>query len=147
MLYACGEDYKKWVSMFLLPNLEDYNCTEKEIYLARCSVLHTYSAVAKHQKNNRIVSYTCGEKGYLNRLNRIIPEFEVMSEKIVLINIGDLVNGYINGTSSFFKQIEKSKELLGKVIKKSDNYYADTTQIINLIIEKKGQFHEQSNGH
>jgi len=73
-----GDDYKKWVITFLLPNLEGYNCTATEIYLARCSVLHT----------------------------------------------------------------ERNTELFNKVIKKASNYYTDTTQIVNLIIEKKGNFNE-----
>lgn len=132
-----GEEYKTWVSTFLLPNLDGYDCTATEIYLARCSVLHTYSAIAKKQKDNRIVAYAYGDKGNMDRVNRKLPEIEKISgSKFVLIHIGDLVNGYIKGTSAFFKHIEGNKVLLDKVIKKADNYYTDTTDTINYLYVK-----------
>lgn len=135
-----GEDYRKWVSTFLLPNLEEYDCTATEIYLARCSILHTYSALAKNQKGNRMVAYAYGNKENIDRVNLKLPEIQIISgSKFVLLHIGDLVSGYIKGTSAFFKQIEGDKELFDKIIRKADNYYADTTDTINYLYAKESE--------
>jgi len=122
-----GAEYEQWVNDFLIPYLEEYeyNCTAKEIYLARCSQLHTFSAIAKNQKDNRIVAYA-SDKEEVIRTNFKLPEIEKMSKgkKFIVISIGDLVQGFMNGTSEFFKQIEKDKKLYDNVIVKADNYYA-----------------------
>lgn len=111
-----GKDYRNWVIAFLLPYLHGYDLTAKEIYLARCSLLHTYSAVAKHQDNNRIVAYAYGDKENMNKVNREeLPQIELMSgRKFVILHIGDLAKGFMEGTNNFFKQVEENKELTVK---------------------------------
>lgn len=119
-----GKEYKNWVNKFLLPNLDGYDCTAEEIYLARCALLHTYSAIAKRQNNNRIIVYLYGDKELEKKANNIVNELnESREEKYVAIHMGDLVNAYINGTRDFFKQIERDSKLNNSVICKAEYYY------------------------
>lgn len=119
-----GREYKDWVNKYLLPNLDGYNCTAEELYLARCSVLHTYSSMAKHQGNNRIIVYVYGDKEYENMISKIVNEDEtIRKENFVLIHMGDLVNAYSKGMSAFFKQVEIDKKLYDRVIEKTKYYY------------------------
>lgn len=126
------EEYEIWVNDFLMPELKKhgYDCTATELYLARCSQLHTFSAVAKNQKNNRIIAYALGDKELMDKTIQKLPEIEKISagKKFVIIHIGDLVDSFVNGTHQFFKAIENNKELLEKAIIKADYYYTPLDQ-------------------
>ncbi|HWP96134.1 MAG TPA: hypothetical protein VN426_04730 [Syntrophomonadaceae bacterium] len=129
-------EYEGWVNIFLLPELKKfgYDCTATEIYYARCSQLHTFSAIAKKQGDNRIVAYASGDGENMNKVNQGLPDIEKMSngKRFVIIHIGDLVQGFINGTSHFFKLTEEDEELSNKVIEKADFYYAPLdTKVLN----------------
>jgi len=118
------EDYIQWVNTFLIPILEGYDCTAMELYLARCSTIHTYSAVAKKQRDNRIVTYAYS-KEQLEQVKRKLPIIEELSDsKFVILLIDDLVKAWYVATIVFIKQIEKDSELLERVIKKADYYYS-----------------------
>lgn len=125
-------EYEKWANDFLIPELKrrGYNCTATELYLARCSQLHTFSAVAKNQKNTRIVAYALGEKEIMARTIQKLPEIEKISggKKFVIIHIGDLVDSFLNATHQFFKLIENNKEISEKAIMKADYYYSPLDQ-------------------
>lgn len=122
------KEYEKWVNDFLIPELKKYgyDCTALELYLARCSQLHTFSAVAKKQKDIRIVAYVLGDKEFMIKTIQILPGIENISngKKFVIMHIGDLVDCFINGTHKFFKMLEENNELAKKAISKVDYYYA-----------------------
>ncbi|WP_347491226.1 hypothetical protein ABDB91_08810 [Desulfoscipio sp. XC116] len=128
------KEYEKWVNDFLIPKMKkhDYECTATELYLARCSQLHTFSAIAKKQNNTRVVAYVVGDKEILNKSIQSLPEIEKISEgtKFVIIHIGDLVSSFMDGTHEFFKLIENNKELLDKAIIKADSYYVPIDRYI-----------------
>ncbi len=95
------EEYKNWINKFLLPNLDGYDCTAEEIYLARCALLHTYSALAKRQNNNRIISYLYGDKEFEKKTIDIVNRLsETIEKKYVIIHMGDLVYHSLNGCAS-----------------------------------------------
>lgn len=127
-----NKEYEKWVNDFLIPELKryGYDCTATELYLARCSQLHTFSAVAKNQKNMRIVAYALGDKEIMSRTIQKLPEIENISagKKFVIIHIGDLVDSFVNATHKFFKLIENNKENFEKAIIKADYYYTPLEQ-------------------
>lgn len=119
-----GKEYKDWINKFLIPNLKGYDCTAKELYLARCAVLHTYSAVAKYQGNNRIIAYVYGDKEYENRIRKIVNEDEKLKEEnLILIHMGDLINAYCKGMNDFFNQVLMDNNLYSNVIRKAEFYY------------------------
>lgn len=128
------KEYEKWVNDFFIPELKrhGYDCTATELYLARCSQLHTFSAVAKNQKNTRIVAYVLGDKEIMAKTIQKLPKIEKVSggKKFVIIHIGDLLDSFINGTHNFFKLIENDKELFEKAILKADYYYAPLDQYL-----------------
>lgn len=121
-------EYKKWVQDFLLPELKNlgYDCTEDEIYYARCGYVHTYSALAKKQRNNRILVYGLGERQdtLVKLKSQALLAEKITGKKFIPIHIGDLVTGFIEATHKFFKQVEENHELLIRVINKADKYYA-----------------------
>lgn len=125
-------EYEKWINDFLIPELRSrgYDCTAMELYLARCSQLHTFSAIAKNQNNTRIVAYALGDEESMVRTIQKLPEIENKSgeKQFVIIHIGDLVNSFINATHHFFKLIESNKEIFEKVIMKADHYYTPLDQ-------------------
>lgn len=118
------KEYKDWLNKFLIPNLKGYDCTAQELYLARCAVLHTYSAVAKNQGNNRIITYIYGDKEYENNIRKIVNEDETLKkENLILIHMGDLINAYCKGTNDFFGKVVTDNDLYCNVIKKAELYY------------------------
>lgn len=121
---SVGKEYKNWVNKFLLPNLDGYNCTAEEIYLARCALTHTYSAIAKKQNHNRIIVYLYGDKEFEKKTNNTVNELnKITKEKYVCMHTGDMVNAFIKGTSDFFKQIESDIKIYDNVISKAEYYY------------------------
>lgn len=119
------QDYKRWVNKFFLPNLDGYDCTAHEIYLARCSILHTNSAGAKNQNDNRIFVYVYGDKDNEMQVRNMIDEYEkILGKKLLfVVHVGDFVKALEKGINDFFECVKESKNLFNSVIKKTEKYY------------------------
>lgn len=130
------QDYKRWVKEFFLPNLDGYDCTAQEIYLSRCSILHTYSAGAKNQNDNRLFMYFyCGRDNEM-QVKNMMDEFEnfIGKKHVLVVHIGDFVKALEKGINDFFKCVKESKNLFNNVIKKAEKYYISfmTSEAINI---------------
>ena len=99
--------------------------TATELYFARCSQLHTFSAIAKNQKNTRVLAYVLGDNEHFEKVVHNLPEIEKSSNgtKFVLVRVECLVNSFIEATHTFFRLIEENETLHNNVIAKADNYY------------------------
>ena len=119
------KDYEKWVETFLLPNLSEYDCSANEVYLARCSIIHTRSAVAKHQHQHRIFAYAIGPLENMQQSNKSLPILEQISgHRYLVVHVAHLVNAFILGTNQFFDQIRADERLMRQIIIKADQYYS-----------------------
>ena len=102
-----GERFRYWVDSYLLPN-SDIKCTSKELYSARCSILHTLTTdVTKEEVGVRGIQYAFGD-----------IEAEPLQEKLdsmkinvaVVIHINDLYSAYRKSLDIMFKAIQSNDE-------------------------------------
>jgi len=52
------DDFIEWCNLYFLPSNNNLKCNGRDLYAARCAVLHTYTAVSDLSKNMKLQKYT-----------------------------------------------------------------------------------------
>lgn len=118
------QDYIKWCEQFIIPqNL--LNCTATDLYAARCSIVHTYTAesgLSRDGKANEIV-YAWG--------NREPEPFQNALDKLGLpqrvIHVETLLKAFRFATEEFLKIPLENEELLELMNKRSLKFFKNQT--------------------
>lgn len=105
---ADRSDFIEWCNEYVLP-CDDLKCTSKELYAARCGVVHTYTSESDLSKKGeaREVVYSQG--------NRKAKEFQDVIDFAgvkthVAIRIDTLFEAFASGVERFLKDVAKDSE-------------------------------------
>ena len=117
------EDFKEWCDKYLLPK-SGLECSSIDLYAARCSILHTNTAVSdlsmKEEASELI--YCIGDISEREAYQRIDKKYP---RKTVIINIGDLDKAFKKSFFIFYEELtlDEAKRML--VYERSKYYFVD----------------------
>ncbi|MBR3697382.1 MAG: hypothetical protein IKM97_03855 [Clostridia bacterium] len=114
-----GCDFMKFSKDYYLPYLTGYDISVEELYLARCSVVHTSSSLARNQKQNRQFQYSTSEdnRNVQNNITKLV------CSTCISINIKDLILALKFSIEKFFDSLSINK--INEIDKKTENWYVD----------------------
>lgn len=112
-----NKEFIGWVNKYLKTDeKQSYQYNGKDMWAARCGKLHSYSAFSDYG-----VKEKCKLYGYHDGSEHLFNAEE--SESLVLISVRRLVNDFIDGLHTFFKEALKDKELKQKIDSRIKNIY------------------------
>ena len=105
-----GENFEAWVAQYLLPNTS-LDCKAKDLYAARCSLVHSYRAdpESSRKRKAKMIFYSWGSANNQFLRDRMPPS-------IATVHIDDLFTALTKGIECF-------KEALAKDARKADLVY------------------------
>ena len=114
------DDFIRWVDKYLLPNTR-LSCNVIDLYAARCSIVHSYSAESKLSRNGvaRPICYTSGNKDP----KRLQDDLNSVEYNAVVIHIDTLFNALKNSIDDFRKDINSNIELAERVFGRSETKF------------------------
>ena len=97
-------DFKRWVCDYLLPN-SNLNCTEIDLYAARCGLLHSwrYDSRLSASGKARRIRYIFED---IDAVRQIMDKLEEQDTSLVVVNFDDLLQAFEKGMRRFLKEIE-----------------------------------------
>lgn len=112
-------DFMKFSEEYYLPYLTGYDISAMELYLARCSVVHTSSSLAKKQNQNRQFQYSTSEN------NRKVQDniSKLVCNTCISVNIKDLILALKFSAEKFFNSLSINK--IHEIDTKTENWYVD----------------------
>ena len=114
-----GYDFLEFSKKYYLPCLTGYDISAEELYLARCSVIHTSSSLARNQKQNRQFQYSNSEDNRKAQDNIS----KLVCNTCISINVKDLILALEFSTENFFDSLSINK--INEIYKKTENWYVD----------------------
>ena len=114
-----GHDFMNFSKEYYLPYLTGYDISAEELYLARCSVVHTSSSQARNQKQNRQFQYSTSEddRNVQDNITKLV------CNTCISINIKDLILALEFSVEKFFNSLSICK--MNEIDKKTENWYVD----------------------
>lgn len=110
-----GERFEKWVDRYMLQGNE-LPCTARELYAARCAVVHTYTPDSNLSKAGkaRVIGYAYG-KADVNKLDKATVRANRQAGQ-VNVHMEDLIEAFHSGYETYFKEAladtERRKEVM-----------------------------------
>lgn len=101
-------DFEKWCSDYLLPASE-LNCSATDLYAARCSILHTSTAVSDLSRNNaasEMVYYIGNISEKQSRYQTIIDE--KYPRRTIIVNIANLEKAFKSSYVLFSEKLDQN---------------------------------------
>lgn len=114
-----GDDFLEFSKKYYLPCLTGYDISAEELYLARCSVVHTSSSLARNQKQNRQFQYSNSEdsRKVQDNISKLV------CDTCISINVKDLILALEFSAENFFDSLSINK--INEIDKKTENWYVD----------------------
>lgn len=114
-----GDDFLEFSKKYYLPCLTGYDISAEELYLARCSVVHTSSSLARNQKQNRQFQYSNSEdsRKVQDNISKLVCDI------CISINVKDLILALEFSAENFFDSLSINK--INEIDKKTENWYVD----------------------
>jgi hypothetical protein len=104
------QDFIDWVDTYLKADSKStYQYDGRDVYGARCSMVHTYAIEADYHQKNLDVKKFGYHDGGLHVYNPAIDK------KLVMIGINSLVNDFMKGMESFVLNMKKDTDLRRRV--------------------------------
>ena len=99
--------FQRWTNNYLLPE-KIFGCSSKDLYGARCGVVHTFSSASDYSRigKARQIIYAWG-KASANDLQRIA---KTIKRNDIVIHLDELITSYKNGVNNFFSELSKDPE-------------------------------------
>jgi hypothetical protein len=118
-------DFKNWVNSYLLPDA-GLNCNAVDLYAARCSILHSYSAQSSLSRKGqaRKIYYVWGSADVLELQKYIDMSYE--SGKTIAVSIDTLNRAFKISVQRFNAALNKNKSLSKLVSARSDKFLVYT---------------------
>jgi hypothetical protein len=113
-------DFLAWVNKYLLPKA-NLNCTPIDLYAARCSIVHSYSAESKLSRGGRArrICYTSGDKDP----QRLQQDLHSVGYDAVVIHIDTLFNALKKAVDDFKGVLAANEELAARVFSRSETKF------------------------
>ena len=110
-----GDRFEKWVDRYMLQG-NSLPCTARELYAARCAVVHTYTPDSNLSKAGkaRVIGYAYG-KADVNKLDEATMRANRQAGQ-VNVHMGDLIEAFHSGYETYLKEAladsKRRKELM-----------------------------------
>jgi len=110
-----GERFEKWVDRYML-KANSLPCTARELYAARCAVVHTYTPDSNLSKAGkaRVIAYAYG-KADVKKLDAATALAGRQAGQ-VNVHMKDLIEAFHNGYETYLKEAladrERSQEVM-----------------------------------
>ncbi len=113
-------DFVTWVNKYLL-HKANLNCTAIDLYAARCSIIHSYSAESKLSRDGlaRRICYTFGDKDP----KRLQDNLDSVGYDAVVIHIDTLFNALRKSIDDFKRDLASDQELAATVFSRSETKF------------------------
>jgi len=115
-------DFTHWINTYLLPG-HGFTCKAKDLYAARCSILHSYTSESQlsRQGEAKKVFYSWGT-AHPESLQQII---DVSSEKdkVIVLHVDLLMDAFKEGVQRFNKALSKDRSLSLLVYSRSNKFF------------------------
>lgn len=122
-------DFKKWCADYLLPE-SGLNCSDTDLYAARCGILHTSTAESDLSKKDEAVEliYCIGnisekQSIYQEIINQKYPR------KTIIVNIEDLEKAFKNSYFLFVSGLEDNLVKREMVYDRAKYYFVNSNLI------------------
>jgi hypothetical protein len=114
------DDFVQWVDKYLLPKAR-LNCNAIDLYAARCSIIHSYSAESKLSRDGlaRQICYTSGSKDP----KHLQDDLDSVNYDAVVIHIDTLFNALRRSIDDFKKDLNSNQELAARVFGRSETKF------------------------
>jgi hypothetical protein len=111
-----GERFEKWVERYMLKGTS-LPCTARELYAARCAVVHTFTPDSNLSKSGkaRVIGYAYG-KADVKKLDAATVLTGRQTGQ-VNVHIGDLIEAFHSGYISYLKEALADKKRREEVLK------------------------------
>jgi hypothetical protein len=94
--------FQRWANNYLLPE-ENFGCTSKELYGARCGIVHTFSAASDYSRSGkaREVVYAWGTASAkdLRSISKAVGRDHIV------LDVDELIKVFRNGVYRFFSEL------------------------------------------
>jgi hypothetical protein len=116
--------FLRWADAFLLCGGQ-IPCTAKELYGARCGILHTFSADSTLSRRGEVrrVVYARGHSVSRGALDGVLRRQQ--RTDVVAIHLSDLQDAFRVGVSAFFIAVAEDDARLDAVLKKAGTWLID----------------------
>jgi hypothetical protein len=137
--YANRTSFMAWVDSYLI-KARPIRCSSKDLYGARCGILHTCSADSRLSKvgEARLFCYAWGSAG-VDIMQETI-DLARLDGEFVTIHVTELFDAWDLGVKQFLKDIEKNAAREARVLAKArrffDEYKPDNVQRFRDILKK-----------
>jgi len=113
-------DFVTWVDKYLLPKA-NLNCTAIDLYGARCSIIHSYTAESKLSREGlaRRICYTMGDKDP----KRLQNDLNSVGYDAIVIHVDTLFNALRKAIDDFKRDLASDKELAATVFNRSETKF------------------------
>ncbi|MGO4500060.1 hypothetical protein AB4114_29720 [Paenibacillus sp. 2RAB27] len=103
------KDFEEWVNKYMVPHF-DKPLTAKDIYAARCAVLHTMKAESKLSKEGQAsqIYYVHGDK----KEEELQFYVDLLGDSHKVIHIEKLLKYFRMGIADMFENLDKDENLL-----------------------------------
>jgi hypothetical protein len=122
-------DYKKWCIDYLLP-AGDLNCSATDLYSARCSILHTNTAVSDLSKKDEAAEliYFIGDISENERKYQEIID-EKYPRKTIMVSIENLENAFKSSYCLFTEELKQDRDKREMVYERAKFYFVGSAPI------------------
>ncbi len=137
-----GKRFQDWVDQWMLAKYP-LPCTAKEIYSARCGVLHTLTPNSKlTEKGVRKIAYAWGDASEIDLAESISTLGR--DNSLIAVHMESLFHSFRNGFVDFLLATQNNPEIAKIFQKGIQQYFSDIDkQTINKFLEMSKTRHEQ----
>lgn len=119
---AQRRDFIEWVDKYLLP-IPQTSCTGKDLYAARCSVIHilgSESLLSRKGEAKNIV-YTWGNES----VEKLQKNMNLIETPTIVIKIEVLIQSFREAVADFFEAAKDDRELWETIKKRSQKMFSN----------------------
>jgi len=118
------QDFTLWVDTYLMPG-HGFTCKAKDLYAARCSILHSYTpeSLLSRKGEAKKIFYSWGT-AHRESLQHII---DVSSEKdkTIVLNVDALIDAFKEGVQRFDKALSEDRSLSLLIYARANKFFTN----------------------
>lgn len=120
------KDFVKWADTYLLPE-SGLECEARDLYAARCGMLHSFSAYSSLQRKGeaRPLSYALGS-GSLDALQRFIADSD--EKETIAVQLEKLANAVVRGWERFLGSLDANPHAIERLVVRGGMLFSLTGQ-------------------
>jgi len=120
------KDFIEWATKYLLPNSK-LKCSPDDLYGARCSLLHTYTAESRSSRSGsaKEIYYAWGDRS-TDELQQTINDKRY---QVIAVHIKELFDSLVNGVELFQKELSNNSKKAQLVYKRADKFFTNMESI------------------